>query len=416
MIVLDTSTKKLEIVLAGSVTTSQLEINAYYFDQFPQQQSQPASGHKATQSNNTTDVTVVAAPALQGIRRNVHTFSCYNKDTASAIVTVKVDDGGTERILVKQTLNSGDSLNYEHGAGWTFTTPVSVPFSDTLNIVKGSADPTKQIRFEVDGLTTNTTRVLTVPDADLTIVGTATTQTLTNKTITIADANLTIQDNGDATKQAVFELSGITAGNTRTLTVPDASGTLITTGSITGTIGSETLIGSVQTASSSAQIDFTSASYATAFDGSLGEITFHWQGVRPATDAQVLELQVGTGAGPTFDTASNYDDTGIKIDSSGVTVVGAVRSYASLSAEASVGNSSTFAAGGTATLTPSAAGTAFHKSIRYECAHVTSSGATQRVIGTCRYIQTTALTGIRFKFASGNIAEGKFWVTGKRLA
>jgi hypothetical protein len=41
--------------------------------------------------------------------------------------------------------------------------------ADTTALVKGSADGTKQVRLEVDGLTTSTTRVLTVPDADLTL-------------------------------------------------------------------------------------------------------------------------------------------------------------------------------------------------------------------------------------------------------
>lgn len=57
-------------------------------------------------------------------------------------------------------------------------------FFDTNPVVKGSVDATKQVRFEVDGLTTATTRVLTVPDADLTLVGVDTAQTLTNKTLT----------------------------------------------------------------------------------------------------------------------------------------------------------------------------------------------------------------------------------------
>lgn len=58
------------------------------------------------------------------------------------------------------------------------------PLVDTYPIVVGSSDRTKRVRLEVDGLTTGTTRVVTVPDADLTMVGTATTQTLTNKTVT----------------------------------------------------------------------------------------------------------------------------------------------------------------------------------------------------------------------------------------
>lgn len=41
-----------------------------------------------------------------------------------------------------------------------------------------------------------------------------------------ADNVFRIQDNGDATKQLAFEVSGITAGATRTITVPDANLTL----------------------------------------------------------------------------------------------------------------------------------------------------------------------------------------------
>lgn len=64
-------------------------------------------------------------------------------------------------------------------------------------------------------------------------VGHTDTQTLTNKTltsptITVLDNALTIQDNADATKQLQFQLSSITTGTTRTLTVPDASDTLVT--------------------------------------------------------------------------------------------------------------------------------------------------------------------------------------------
>lgn len=47
----------------------------------------------------------------------------------------------------------------------------SPPFTDTNALVAGSGDPTKLMRFEVDGFTTATTRVLTVPNADFTIAG-----------------------------------------------------------------------------------------------------------------------------------------------------------------------------------------------------------------------------------------------------
>jgi len=46
------------------------------------------------------------------------------------------------------------------------------------------------------------------------------------------DANFLLYDNGDSSKNLAFQLSGITTGTTRTLTVPDASGTIALTSDI----------------------------------------------------------------------------------------------------------------------------------------------------------------------------------------
>lgn len=45
--------------------------------------------------------------------------------------------------------------------------------------------------------------------------------------VTVKDANFTIQDDGDVTKQAKFQASGITTATTRTYTLPDATGTVV---------------------------------------------------------------------------------------------------------------------------------------------------------------------------------------------
>ena len=59
--------------------------------------------------------------------------------------------------------------------------------------------------------------------------------------VTLTDSNFTITDNGDTTKKAKFEISGIATATTRTFTLPDASGTLLYSGGPLGTPSSGTL-------------------------------------------------------------------------------------------------------------------------------------------------------------------------------
>lgn len=61
-----------------------------------------------------------------------------------------------------------------------------VSVGDANFSLKDTADSTKIVKFEVSGVTTSTTRTVTFPDADITLVGAANTQTLTNKTLTNA--------------------------------------------------------------------------------------------------------------------------------------------------------------------------------------------------------------------------------------
>ena len=55
---------------------------------------------------------------------------------------------------------------------WTSVTAAGgggLPVADTTAVVKGSADATKLVRIEADGLATATTRVITMPDKDVTL-------------------------------------------------------------------------------------------------------------------------------------------------------------------------------------------------------------------------------------------------------
>lgn len=100
----------------------------------------------------------------------------------------------------------------------------TVSFRDDRLTIVDNSDTTKKIAFEASSITTATTRTITIPDADGTLVHTG--------FATIPDNIFTLADNSDATKKAVFECSTIGTGTTRTFTFPNASGTVALTSDI----------------------------------------------------------------------------------------------------------------------------------------------------------------------------------------
>lgn len=171
-------------------------------------------------------------------------------------------------------------------AGLLSITSATVLTNDGGFRIRNTTDNTKQIAFSATNISTATTRTLTVPDLDGTLAlleannaftnasgqsfRTAATQdgiviqgraggtnsysvtfataTLTgNKTATFpdltgnvlldtstipgdtfVDSTFRVSDNADSTKKLAFECAGITTGNTRTMTVPNESGTIST--------------------------------------------------------------------------------------------------------------------------------------------------------------------------------------------
>jgi hypothetical protein len=114
MIILSETTDKLQVVLAGSVTTNQLQCFASWRDRTS---STFVAGRTAINTNNVTDVDLVSSPA-SSTQRIVDFFTIFNKDTVNATVTVKLDANGVEYILFKATLATGEALTYQEGVGF----------------------------------------------------------------------------------------------------------------------------------------------------------------------------------------------------------------------------------------------------------------------------------------------------------
>ncbi|MBI3165166.1 MAG: hypothetical protein HYZ24_10825 [Chloroflexi bacterium] len=117
MMILDTTSKTIQAVLGGAVTTNQLRVTSSYED-ITTTTYAPGSNRGVT--NNTTAVTVVGSPAAS-TQRKVLSISIYNKDTADAAVTVQSYDGTNTDEMVKITLDPGDTLYYGNHVGWRVT-------------------------------------------------------------------------------------------------------------------------------------------------------------------------------------------------------------------------------------------------------------------------------------------------------
>src|SRR6185436_19346099 len=95
----------------------------------------------------------------------------------------------------------------------------TAPFVDTTSIVKGSADGTKQLRFEVDGFTAGATRIATPPNQNFTMAG-----------IDVANVFSSGQTFTPATNTIALNITGVTVTAASSQTFSRIVGTWNTTG------------------------------------------------------------------------------------------------------------------------------------------------------------------------------------------
>src|SRR5687768_12465798 len=92
------------------------------------------------------------------------------------------DVGGTD-IQGTAAVSNMDNAVRELMSQLADTNAGTSPWADTMTI-GDAADLTKEFRFELSGITAGQTRVMTVPDYNFTVATLAGTETLTNKTLT----------------------------------------------------------------------------------------------------------------------------------------------------------------------------------------------------------------------------------------
>lgn len=127
-------------------------------------------------------------------------------------------------LLPKLNNVATDFLNGQ--GGWT--TPAggsSLPVNDTTSLVQDPSDTTKEMRIDVGAVATGTVRVLTMPNQDVDLTPNSGTFA---GALPTSDATALVMGSSDTTKRLRFEVDGFTTATTRVLTPPNFDGTIAT--------------------------------------------------------------------------------------------------------------------------------------------------------------------------------------------
>ena len=109
MILLDTTTRKLQVVLSAAKTTNDCPWVTAYVDITTTAAGIGASSNGV--SNGLTSVDIVGVPGGSTTRKILE-ISLYNADTVLITLTINYNDNGTTRVLWYGSLNVGDTLHY----------------------------------------------------------------------------------------------------------------------------------------------------------------------------------------------------------------------------------------------------------------------------------------------------------------
>lgn len=148
---LDATTKSLEIVLGAAKTLNDCPITANWTD-VTTASGNPSGflgGSSDGATNGVTAVTAVAAPGAN-VQRRIRMLTVFNADTVSQTVTIRVNDNGTTRILKKATLPVNGALIYADGV-WT-SQVISVPAGGTTgNVLTKNSASDFDLRWSAPG-------------------------------------------------------------------------------------------------------------------------------------------------------------------------------------------------------------------------------------------------------------------------
>lgn len=162
-------------------------------------------------------------PAVASTTIEVAPFNTLIDDIESGLSESIARDGQTAttaRIPFASGISTDTITEVTGAAGVTIDSVLlkdgGATLSDSVTYIADNADATKKVQFQVSGVTTATTRVLTVPNFDGTIATLAGTETLTNKTLTSPTIN-TASIASPTITTPTLDLSTVTTANPLTV-------------------------------------------------------------------------------------------------------------------------------------------------------------------------------------------------------
>ena len=157
----------------------------------------------------TSDAQTLTNKSINADQNTITNIDNVDIKSGAGIDASKIADGSVSNTEFQQ-LNGIGSAAVAINDVQTLTNKT---LTDDNTFVQDNIDNTKKLQLQLSGITTATTRTLTVPDANTTLVGTDHVQTLTNKSINADQNTITNIDNADIKSAAGIDASKIADGS-----------------------------------------------------------------------------------------------------------------------------------------------------------------------------------------------------------